>query len=112
MFDFWTETDTIKISEIPIGILEAVMAKLKSFLGYAQKKEALDQVEDILKTCADSQTLVGGDDHLSRLVEKYSLAGDEERLSDEELVSTVAGVLDPEDRIWNQILEKNGGFLP
>lgn len=87
------------------------MAELKSFQEYAAKKEALDQVEAAIKQCADSEPLLGGDDHLSRLVKDYSLV-EEEDLSKEDLISTVAGVLDPGDRIWKQILEKNGGELP
>ena len=87
------------------------MAELKSFKEYAAKKEALDKVEALIQKCADSETLVGGNDHLSELVEDYSLA-DETVMFKEELLSTVAGVLDPGDRIWKQILEKNGGKLP
>lgn len=87
------------------------MAELKSFQEYAAKKEALDQVEAALRQCADSEPVVGGNDHLSDLIGEYSLT-DEESLSKEELITTVAGVLDPGDRIWKQILEKNGGKLP
>ena len=87
------------------------MAEVKSFQEYAAKKEALDQVEAALKKCADSESVLGGEDRLSEIIGEYSLA-DEESLSKEELISTVAGVLDPGDRIWKQILEKNGDRLP
>ena len=87
------------------------MAKLTSFQEYAAKKEALDEIEAALKECAGSESIVGGNDHLSRLIGEYSLT-EEEDLSKEDLISTVAGVLDPGDRIWKQILEKNGGKLP
>lgn len=87
------------------------MAELKSFKEYAEKKEALDQVEMLIRKCADSEPVIGGNDHLSELIEDYSLA-DETVLFKEDLISTVAGVLDPGDRIWKQILEKNGGKLP
>ena len=87
------------------------MAEVKSFQEYAAKKEALDQVEAALKKCADSEEILGGEDRLSELIGEYSLA-EEESLSKEELMTTVAGVLDPGDRIWKQILEKNGGRLP
>jgi hypothetical protein len=87
------------------------MAKHASFREYAEKKEALDQVEAALKECADSEPVVGGNDRLSKLIEEYSLE-EEADLSKEDLMSAVAGVLDPGDRIWKQILEKNGGELP
>ncbi len=90
---------------------EVIMAKLASFQEYAEKKEALEQVEALLKECADAEPVVGGNDHLSKLIEEYSLV-EEQDLSKEDLISTVAGVLDPGDRIWKQILEKNGGELP
>lgn len=90
--------------------MEDIMAEVKDFQEYAAKKEALDKVEAALRACADSEPVLGGDDRLSKLIEDYSLAAEEE-LSKEELVSTVAGILDPGDRIWNQILEKNGGKL-
>ncbi len=86
------------------------MAEFASFQEYAEKKEALDQVEAALRECADSESAVGGNDRLSKLIEEYSL--EEENLSREDLISTVAGVLDPGDRIWKQILERNGGKLP
>ncbi len=87
------------------------MAKLASFKEYAAKKEALDQVEAAIKECAEAEPVVGGNDHLSGLIKEYSLE-EEEGLSKEDLISTVAGVLDPGDRIWKQILEKNGGQIP
>ena len=95
---------------LPIRAREVIMAELKSFQDYTEKRGELDRVEAALKKCADSESVVGGTDHLSELIEDYSLM--EESLSKEELVSTVAGVLDPGDRIWRQILEKNGGKMP
>ncbi len=87
-------------------IAEAVMAEIRSFQEMADSQKALDEFEELLKRVSDSEEVLGGEDHLSQLIGEYSLQ-EEKILSKEDLMLAAAGKLDPGDRIWQQILEKN-----